>query len=418
MVELLAPAGNFQRLKIALHYGADAVYAGLSTFSLRTRSAKEFNPQSFANAIGYTHERGKKFYATVNGFAFNSQVDLYKKHLILLKDLKPDGIIVSTPGMVKLAKDVAPDIDVHLSTQANVLNYLDAQVYADLGVKRIIAARESSLKDLQNIKQKIPDLELEVFVHGSMCFAFSGRCLVSSLQTGRISNKGSCANDCRFSYTAHLSSSQTNASLVIEEDEHGSYVLNAKDLNMIEHVPQILQTKAISSLKIEGRTKSDYYVALATRSYRRAIDDFYAQKSNIHVHKDELDKLKNRGYFDGYLLKRPFEVDAQNRDFAISLSQTNAQVVAIGSEDGKSVFVKDRLQKGIDYEIICTNEILFEIDNEIGSIFARDGKYFVRFKIIQAINGKIFDEIHSGNLNAILLPKALEPFTILRVVDE
>jgi putative protease len=201
--ELLSPAGNFEKLKIALAYGADAVYGGVSHFSLRIRSGKEFTYESFKEAINYTHEQNKKLYVTVNGFPFNNQLKLLGEHIEKIADMNPDALIVSTPGVIKLAKQIAPHIPIHLSTQANVLNYLDAEVYYQMGVERIIAAREVSLKDLIGIKKHLPNLEIEIFVHGSMCFAYSGRCLISSVQSGRLPNRGSCANDCRFDYTLY-----------------------------------------------------------------------------------------------------------------------------------------------------------------------------------------------------------------------
>ena len=180
-VELLSPAGNLEKLKIAINYGADAVYAGVSHFSLRIRAGKEFTFETFKEGIDYAHARGKKVYATINGFPFNNQIDLLKKHIEKMAEVKPDGFIVAAPGVVKLCREIAPDIDVHLSTQANVLNYLDAQVFWDLGVRRIVVAREISLKDVKQIKEHLPDMEIEIFVHGSMCFAYSGRCLVSAI---------------------------------------------------------------------------------------------------------------------------------------------------------------------------------------------------------------------------------------------
>ncbi|MCF6173606.1 MAG: U32 family peptidase, partial [Campylobacteraceae bacterium] len=241
-VELLSPAGNFEKLKIALAYGADAVYAGVSHFSLRLRSGKEFTYKSFEEAIKYTHKQNKKLYVTINGFPFNAQIDLLKKHIEKVALMKPDAFIVAAPGVVRLAQKIAPNIPVHLSTQANVLSYLDAEVYWDMGVKRIIAAREVSLKDLQKIKEHLPELELEVFVHGSMCFAYSGRCLISSLQSGRVSNRGSCANDCRFPYTMYAKNQETRTLFKIQQSEEGTYIMNAKDLNLSSHVDTILKS--------------------------------------------------------------------------------------------------------------------------------------------------------------------------------
>ena len=231
-VELLSPAGNFEKLKIALAYGADAVYAGVSHFSLRIRSGKEFTYESFEEAINYTHALNKQLYVTINGFPFNAQIALLEKHIERVAAMKPDALIVAAPGVIKLAQKIAPHIPIHLSTQANVLSYLDAEVYSDMGVKRIIAAREVSLKDLEQIKKHLPHLELEVFVHGSMCFAYSGRCLISSVQSGRVSNRGSCANDCRFPYTLYAHNEESGTLFRVEESEEGKPCLCKDDLHL------------------------------------------------------------------------------------------------------------------------------------------------------------------------------------------
>ena len=199
-VQLLSPAGNLHKLKVALAYGADAVYGGVSHFSLRNRAGKEFSYEDFAQGIQYAHNLNKKIFVAINGFPFNSQLKLLETHIVKMAAMQPDAFIVAAPGVVHLCKKLAPQIPIHLSTQANVLNVLDAEVFYNMGVKRIVAARELSLKDACAIKQAIPDLEIEIFVHGSMCFAFSGRCLISALQNGRVPNRGSCANDCRFDY--------------------------------------------------------------------------------------------------------------------------------------------------------------------------------------------------------------------------
>jgi putative protease len=297
--ELLAPAGNLEKLKIALAYGADAVYGGTSTFSLRIRSGKEFDIDSYAKGIEYAHARGKKVYTTINSFPFNAQLKLYEKHIAKMAELKPDALIVSSPGVVQMARKVAPQIPIHLSTQANVMNVLDAQVYYDMGVERIIVAREISLKDCEAIKKSIPDLELEIFVHGSMCFAYSGRCLVSALQTGRVPNRGSCANDCRFPYEIYAHSPESNTTFRLDEEEGiGTYIMNAKDMNMASHVDEILASGVIDSLKIEGRTKSPYYAGVVTKAYRHAIDDFYAGKFDASIYQKELHTTQNRGFSD------------------------------------------------------------------------------------------------------------------------
>ena len=191
------------------------------------RAGKEFTFETFKEGIDYAHARGKKVYATINGFPFNSQIELLKKHIATMAALKPDGFIVAAPGVVKLCREIAPEIDIHLSTQANVLNYLDAQVYWDMGVKRIVVAREISLKDVIEIKKHLPDMEIEIFVHGSMCFAYSGRCLVSAVQMGRVPNRGSCANDCRFQYTLYAANEDHGTLFRLEEEPGvGTYIFN------------------------------------------------------------------------------------------------------------------------------------------------------------------------------------------------
>jgi len=412
-VELLSPAGNFEKLKIALAYGADAVYAGVSHFSLRLRSGKEFTYESFEEAINYTHSQGRKLYVTVNGFPFNAQIDLLKKHIEKVALMKPDAFIVAAPGVVRLVRSIAPDIPIHLSTQANVLSYLDAEVYWDMGVKRIIAAREVSLKDLQKIKEHLPKLELEVFVHGSMCFAYSGRCLISSLQSGRVSNRGSCANDCRFPYTMYAKNEESGTLFKIQESEEGTHIMNAKDLNLSSHVDTILDSGVIDSLKIEGRTKSTYYVGITTKIYRKAIDDYYDHKFDAAEYERELSSTKNRGFNDGYLVKRPFEKHG-TQNLEDSISEGTHQVCAMVDEDGMGCKCKDKLEPNEPYELVFPNFDIKNIENEFGKIYQKDGNWYIVFEKLQAKNGKIYDSIHSGNTNSIILPIKLPAFTFLR----
>jgi putative protease len=414
-VELLAPAGNLEKMKIALNYGADAVYGSTSTFSLRIRSGKEFDMDSYAEGIKYAHNRGKKVYATVNSFPFNSQIKLYKNHISKIAELKPDALIVSSPGVVKLAAQIAPDIPIHLSTQANVMNALDAQVYYDLGVKRIIVAREISLKDCEAIKTVIPDLELEVFVHGSMCFAYSGRCLVSALQTGRVPNRGSCANDCRFPYEIYAHNPESGTTFRLDEEEGiGTYIMNAKDMNMASHVDEILNSGVIDSLKIEGRTKSPYYAGVVTKAYRHAIDDYYAKDFDEKRYQAELNTTQNRGFTDAYLTSRPFEKnDDQSHGF--SIQNGTHQVAGLVGEDGKTWRCKDKTCLGDSVEIVLpVGATVEEVENEYGKIDEVAGRYWLSFKKLISTKGKEFECIHSGDLNDIILPITLPGYTILR----
>ena len=413
-IELLSPAGNFEKLKIALEYGADAVYAGVSHFSLRTRSAKEFNYDTFYKAVNYTHKMGKKIYATINGFPFNSQIELLKKHIMKMTSIKPDAFIVSTPGVIKLAREIAPNIPIHLSTQANVMNYLDALFYKEVGVKRIIAAREVSLKDLKEIKKEVPDMEFEIFVHGSMCFAYSGRCLISSLQSGRVPNRGSCANDCRFPYTLYAENKEDGTLLKLEEDENGTHIMNAKDLNLSSYIDEILKSGVVNSLKIEGRTKSPYYVAIATKAYRMAIDDYLKGKFDAKKYEKELETTKHRGFNDGYLVKRPYQKQGE-QNLKESISQGTHQVYALVGEEGETFLAKDKVEPNVVYEIVAPlNSKIQACQNEIGEVFNEGKNWYLKLNKIQTTNGKIYDTIHSGNTNPVILPCSLPKFSFLR----
>ena len=419
-VELLAPAGNLEKMKIALNYGADAVYGGTSTFSLRIRSGKEFDMEAYAEGIAYAHARGKKVYSTVNSFPFNSQLKLYENHIAKIAELKPDALIVSSPGVVKIAHKIAPEIPIHLSTQANVMNAMDAEVYYDLGVKRIIVAREISLKDCESIKNHLPDLELEIFVHGSMCFAYSGRCLISSLQTGRVPNRGSCANDCRFPYEVYAHNPESGTTFRLDEEEGiGTYIMNAKDMNMASHVDEILKSGVIDSLKIEGRTKSPYYAGVVTKAYRHAIDDYYADDFDEKRYQRELGTTQNRGFTDAYLLSRPFDRnDTESNDFSIQYG--THQVAGLVKEDGKTWKCKDKTCVGDSVEIVLPVGASVDlVDNDIGKIDEVNGQYWLTFKKMVSVTGKEFECIHSGDLNDILLPTTLPGYTILRrKIDE
>ena len=415
-VELLAPAGNLEKLKIAINYGADAVYGGTSTFSLRIRSGKEFDMDSFAQGVAYAHERGKKVYVTINGFPFNSQLKLYERHIAAMRELGPDAFIISSPGVVRISSKVAPDIPIHLSTQANVMNAYDAAVYYDMGISRIIAAREISLKDCEAIKKELPELELEIFIHGSMCFAYSGRCLISALQTGRVPNRGSCANDCRFPYEIYAHNPESGTTFRLEEEsEIGTYIMNAKDMNMAEHIADILDSGVIDSLKIEGRTKSPYYVGVVTRAYRNAIDDYYAGVFDAARYQKELYTTQNRGFTDAYLISRPFERnDTQSKAFTIR--EGTHQVAALVNEDGMSWRCKDKSCVGDRLEVVLPiGATLDEVENEYGKVeMAEDGKWWLTLKKIVSVKGKEFDCIHSGDLNDIILPVKFPSYTILR----
>jgi putative protease len=419
-VELLSPAGNLEKLKIAFAYGADAVYGGVSHFSLRIRSGKEFTMETFKEGIDYAHSLGKKVYVTINGFPFNSQIELLKTHIENMAKLNPDAFIVAAPGVVALCKQIAPHIDIHLSTQANVMNYLDAKVYYDMGVRRIIAAREISLRDVQEIKKMLPDMEIEIFVHGSMCFAYSGRCLISAVQMGRVPNRGSCANDCRFEYTLYAANEDHSTLFRLEEDPGvGTYIFNAKDMNLASHVDEILASGAVDSIKIEGRTKSPYYAAVTAYAYRMAIDDFEANRFDASKYQKELETTKNRGFTDAYLVHKPFEKEnTQNHDYA--LSKGSYEVSGLVTQDEEHFMCKYKTYPNDEIEIFAPlNTNIQECDNDIGSIYKKeDGKYYIKFKKIMTQTDKQLDSVHSGNTNKIKLPGKLPYLTMFRVKSE
>ena len=372
-VELLSPAGDFEKLKIAIEYGADAVYAGVSHFSLRFHSGKEFNYENFKEAVNYTHKRGVKVYATVNSFPFENQLPLVKEHIKRLKEINVDAMIVSSVGVLKKVKEIAPEIDIHLSTQANALNSWDYEAYKELGVSRIIAARESSLSDLIKIKEKVPDVEIEIFVHGAMCFAYSGRCLLSAVQFGRNPNKGSCANDCRYPYVLYAKNEETGKLFKLEEYEDGTYIMNAKDLCLINHLEEILSSGAVDSIKIEGRTKAPYYVGVITKAYREAMDEWYEKGKIEKDYMQEILTTKNRGLTDAYIVKRPFERD-DTQNLTTSLTYGDWQVSGIVNEDEETFMCKYKTFIGDEIEIVLPkNGKITECENEIGKIYNENG---------------------------------------------
>lgn len=423
-IELLSPAGNLEKLKIAIDYGADAVYAGVSHFSLRIRSGKEFSYEDFEEGIAYAHARGKKVYVTINGFPFNSQLELLKKHIIKMASFNPDAFIVATPGVLQLAHKLVPDMPLHLSTQANVMNVLDAEVYYNMGACRIIAAREISLKDLVEIKKHLPKLEIEVFVHGSMCFAYSGRCLISTLQSGRVPNRGSCANDCRFPYELYAANPDTGTLFRLDEDPGvGTYIMNSKDLNLASHMKEILDSGCIDSVKIEGRTKTSYYAAITAKTYSKAIDDYYHDTFNHKAYQTELATLQNRGFTDAYLVNRPFEKhDAQNLDFTIMMGTHQVSGIVIPDDNsdtstsGSHFLCKYKTLPGDEVEIVAPHGTKIECsENEFGEVYEKEGTFFMRFKMLVAQNKKVWEEVHSGNVNPIKLPITLPQYTFLRI---
>lgn len=300
-VELLAPAGNLEKLKTAINFGADAVYLGGSKLNLRA-FADNFENKELNEGIEYAHARGKKVYVTLNVFPHNDDLKGIEDYLKELKNLNADALLVSDPGIIMTAKEVVPEMELHLSTQANNVNWKSATFWYNYGIKRIVLARELSLNEIKEISSKVPaGCELEAFVHGAMCVSYSGRCLISNYMTGRDSNRGACAQPCRYKYYL-MEEKRPGEYFPVYEDDKGTYFLNSKDLCMIEHIPDLIKA-GISSLKIEGRMKSSYYVATIIKAYREAIDAYYTDPNNYKFQEKwlkNLMKASHRKYFTGF----------------------------------------------------------------------------------------------------------------------
>ncbi|HHW56725.1 MAG TPA: U32 family peptidase [Clostridia bacterium] len=311
MLELLAPVGDLERLKIAINYGADAVYFGGQNYSLRAYVGLTLD--EIKEGIKYVRKNGKKAYITINFFPHNEDLKELPEYIKKVTDLGIDAIILSDLAVFSIVKEVAPEVDVHISTQANNVNYMSALFWHKLGAKRIILARELSLKEIKEIREKTPlSLELEAFVHGAMCISYSGRCLLSNYLTGRDANKGECTQPCRWKYYL-VEEKRPGEYFPIFEDERGTYIMNSKDLCMIEYIPQLVSA-GVTSFKIEGRNKSAYYVAVVTRAYREAIDDYLEKGENYVFDKKllkEVSKASHRGFTTGFYFGKPGP-DAQN----------------------------------------------------------------------------------------------------------
>lgn len=305
------PAGSVTKMNLALNYGADAVYLGPPLYSLRARE-NHFDQDELARSINEVHAMNKKVYMTLNIFSRNRKLKPFSEDVKEFAKMKPDAFIISDPGLASIAKELCPEIPIHLSVQANCMNWSSVKFWQkSLGIERVILSRELSINEIQEIKQRVPDIELEAFVHGSICIAYSGRCLLSSYMDKRDPNQGVCDNSCREKYTLsshdYYIEDQKNAPgqlYQIDEDQHGTYIMNAKDLCMIEHLDKLVKAGVIS-FKVEGRTKSEFYAAMIARSYRGALDDLIEGRPFDPLWLNELNKLSNRGYHAGFMLENP-----------------------------------------------------------------------------------------------------------------
>ncbi len=352
-LELLAPAGNMAKLKTAIYFGADAVYVGGKNFSLRAFS-NNFTDEELEIATNYVHEKGKKIYVTVNIFAKNSDFEKVKEYFLFLEKIKVDGVIITDLGLIALCKSVCKNLEIHISTQANTLNKYAVKAYKELGAKRVVLARELSLKEIKEISEYNPDICLEAFVHGAMCISYSGRCLLSNYLNGRDSNRGECVQACRWEYSIREKNKDGDY-YDIEEDERGTYILNSKDLNMIDYIDQMADS-GVYSFKIEGRMKGEYYLATVINAYRRAFDDYYkngAKYKENPLYKEELLKTFHRAFTTAYTLGE----NNQTVNYGDSQSNGNrifiANVLSYDNEKGAYIVeMRNRFKIGDELEVL------------------------------------------------------------------
>lgn len=392
--ELLSPAGTLRNMRYAFAYGADAVYAGQPRYSLRVRN-NNFGLDNISIGIEEAHAQGKKFYIASNIAPHNSKIKTFMDDIKEVIALNPDALIMSDPGLIMMVREAYPEQEVHLSVQANATNYATVKFWYQQGIKRVILSRELSIKEIEEIKMNCPEMELEVFVHGALCMAYSGRCLLSGYFNHRDPNQGTCTNACRWKYDLHeateneagdiIAVSQSEAAvqtvdpqsvfllqekerpgeyMPVFEDEHGTYIMNSKDLRAVQHVDQFARM-GIDSLKIEGRTKSHYYVARTAQVYRQAIDDAAAGKPFNMKLMDELEKLAHRGYTEGFY-RRHVHDEYQNYETGNSIRDRQLFVgeVSDKTDDTITVEVKNRFEVGDTLEIMTPNgNQYFQLNN-------------------------------------------------------
>jgi len=419
--ELLSPAGSLQNMRYAFAYGADAVYAGQPRYSLRVRN-NEFNkPDIMAAAIEEAHNLDKQFYLASNISPHNDKIKTYIRDLEPIVAMKPDALIMSDPGLIMMVKDRWPELEIHLSVQANAVNWATVKFWQKQGISRVILSRELSLNEIEEIRQQCPDMELEVFVHGALCIAYSGRCLLSGYMTHRDSNQGACTNSCRWQYNAHEAKENEVGDLIpvnadvkqepVEpmllqergrpgeympayEDEHGTYIMNSRDLRAVQHVDRLVKM-GIHSLKIEGRTKSHYYVARTAQVYRRAIDNAHSGQNFEMSMMDELESLANRGYTEGFYRRH---VPAEYQSYETGNSHAL-----------KQQYVAEMTDKNIESrEITLDVKNQFKIGDKVELMTPEDNFHFI-LDNMQSLKGEPLDVAPgSGWIVKITLPESID----------
>ena len=365
--ELLLPAGNIEKLDYAIQYGADAVYLGVVDFSLRAmRKGELITLENLKNAIDLAHQNNVKAYLTLNIFAFNNDIKMLEQAMDNITESNPDAIILSDLGVFNIVKKYMPETPIHVSTQTNTLNYEAVKFWKQMGAQRVILARELPIKDVKEIKEQVPDIELEVFVHGSQCVSFSGRCLLSDYMTygERKANHGNCAQPCRWSYKL-VEETRPNQYYEINQDDRGTHILSPKDLCLVEYLRELIDA-GVDSLKIEGRTKSLYYVSAVTKAYRAAIDEvFENQNCDLHKYYEELKKVGNRGYTQGFYLGNN---NSESYSYEISKGLAGADFLCEfwdKKDDMYLVKTKNKFLKGQEIEIITPDEQYFTFATKI-----------------------------------------------------
>lgn len=353
--EILAPASSLEVLKTAIRYGADAVYIGGEMYGLRAK-AKNFSNEDMKKGIDFAHEHGKKVYVTANITAHDRDLDGVEEYFTQLKAMAPDALIISDPGVFTIARRVCPEIDIHVSTQANNVNHMTFRFWHDLGATRVVTARELSIKEIAEIDAHIPEeLEIETFVHGAMCISYSGRCLLSNYFTGRDANLGACTHPCRWKYHI-VEETRPGEYLPVEENERGTYIFNSKDLCMIEHIPELVEA-GVDSFKIEGRMKTALYVAVVARTYRQALDDYMRDpecyRANIPHYKEEIAKCTYRQFTTGFFFGRTTHESQIYDNNTYTKGSVYLGMVEEVTEDGQVVFEqKNKFHVGDAIEIM------------------------------------------------------------------
>lgn len=358
--ELLAPAGDLTKLKTAIDYGADAVYIGGKAFSLRTAS-DNFSKEEMAEGVRYAHERGKKCYAALNIIAHNDDLKGLERYLEELQDCGIDAVIVADMGIFHIIRQKAPSLPIHVSTQASNTNYASVAFFKELGAKRVVLARELSFREIGEIAEAVPEMEIEAFVHGAMCISYSGRCLLSNYMASRDSNKGDCAQPCRWNYYL-TEEKRPGEYMPIYEDERGTFLFNSKDLCMIEYIDELVKA-GVTSFKIEGRVKSEYYVATVVKAYRDAIDEYFEGKPFNPQHVEELRKISHRQYTSGFYFDKPkdtaqvYTTSSYVRDYEL------IGIVLSYEEEKKELTLeqRNRFFLGDEIEILMPGEPFFRM---------------------------------------------------------